>query len=756
MGGEGSQFRPTSNFQDDNGVPNGKQFVRPPTYSKFLFTGSARGSQALEDWEQFRNNVDIVMSQTTVINKWTGRFEWMIQHRALCSHYIVLSGQAFEHPVQVSSQIGPLHRVIMYANGQLSERMNHLNPAMLNITAQQFTTEDQNYSDMIFAQILATAEEDLEYSPMCDNAQSRIYMMLQDMTQKGSPANQLISHIQTGKGSLAWHHLCKEFSCQRPTEKLSLITAFQQEPKQHPGQSVQSYILECQKFYGRLSTIASDPKKRWEMLMASAVMRGVRPNLKGAVERFSEECALISAQKGIMPEFNMNTVQQYLQQAQDAQRFNDAQEAGSSRRMPGLKAFNASEDCGTDDEQPDPPSQANLADINENQLQEMIGTCSPDVADALLAMAGVICYWCGKQGHVVKECTTKCPDCGASPSTLPGTRSEHKPGCSQATFIKNKQDSRGSRAPGKPKQSNSKRKGYDSWKKLQPNSARNFRRAYAKARIVKPGRRDDTQKGICLMAESLGLNEDDDLTDDGEGDDDDLDPEDSAWLTETSAQDHSCVLGNNNHLTWVHPACHAIGGASNPSGSTSNTVKDNLGSVASARADQGNLAVIQLEMTGTGQVSDVFAATESPRASTSTEHTAREPDDNLRDVDGRISGTAPSTPISAKIPIQCPATPEKDPNESARESTDLGAVGSDKEVVTATVQSKGKTKAQPEQKNSGKLYPREIFPLHNLPQPAKIPTNIVDEFQAAVESVWTTTKHTCQSYIIAKLSLRKI
>ena len=411
MGGEGNQFRPTSSFQDDNGVPNGKQFVRPPAYSKFLFTGSARGDQALEDWEQFQNNVDIVMSQTTVINKWTGRFEWMIQHRALCSHYIVLSGQAFEHPVQVFSQIGPLHRVIMYANGHLSERMNHLNPAMLNITAQQFTTEDQNYSDMIFAQILATAEEDLQYSPMCDNAQSRIYTMLQDMTQKGSPANQLINHIQTGKGSLAWHHLCKEFSCQRPTEKLSLITAFQKEPKQHPGQSVQSYILECKKFYGRLATIASDPKKRWEMLMASAVMRGVRPNLKGAVERFSEECALISAQKGIMPEFNMNTVQQYLQQAQDAQRFNDAQEAGSSRRMPGLKAFNANEDCDSDDEQPVPTSQANLADINENQLQEMIGTCSPDVADALLAMAGVICYWCGKQGHVVKECTTKCPDC---------------------------------------------------------------------------------------------------------------------------------------------------------------------------------------------------------------------------------------------------------------------------------------------------------------------------------------------------------
>ena len=224
--------------------------------------------------------------------------------------------------------------------------------------------------------------------------------MLLEMTQKGSPAHQLINHIDAGKGSLAWYYLKQEFSCERATEKMAQITAFQKEPRQQPGQSVQAYGLECKKFYNRLARIAPDPAKRWQMLMSSAVMRGARQSLQPAVQKFAEEAAQIAARRGTMPDFDLNTVLLYLQQAQDANRFSQSQGSMSSSRIgPRLKAFQAvDEDMenSSDIDQIELIQQANLADVDENGLQEMVGLCTPDQdIDALLTLAGVICFWCG-------------------------------------------------------------------------------------------------------------------------------------------------------------------------------------------------------------------------------------------------------------------------------------------------------------------------------------------------------------------------
>ena len=228
------------------------------------------------------------------------------------------------------------------------------------------------------------------------------------------------------------------------------IAAFQKEPKQQPGQSVQAYGLECKKFYNRLAKIVPDPAKRWEMLMSAAVMRGARQSLQPAVQKFAEEAAQIASRKGLMPDFNLNTVLLYLQQAQDANRFSQLQGSMSSSRIgPRLKAFQAvDEDTegSPDIDQTELIQQANLADVDENGLQEMVGLCNHDLdIDAFLTLAGVICYWCGMRGHVVKDCSTKCPDCGALPSKIPGQKSQHKPQCTMKTFAQNRINSRGSK-----------------------------------------------------------------------------------------------------------------------------------------------------------------------------------------------------------------------------------------------------------------------------------------------------------------------
>ena len=64
-------------YQEDVGVPNGKQFTRPPA-TGVKFTGSVRGEQGLAEWESFATAVKIRMSSTTVVNRNTGLYEWML------------------------------------------------------------------------------------------------------------------------------------------------------------------------------------------------------------------------------------------------------------------------------------------------------------------------------------------------------------------------------------------------------------------------------------------------------------------------------------------------------------------------------------------------------------------------------------------------------------------------------------------------------------------------------------------------------
>ena len=92
----------------------------------------------------------------------------------------VISGQGFETPVQVRSKFGPLHRVVLFKDGELCERMNCRNPEQLNITYQKFEDDDLEHSDRVFMQLYTSAKNDFEYSPMCKTAQAQIYAMLFD------------------------------------------------------------------------------------------------------------------------------------------------------------------------------------------------------------------------------------------------------------------------------------------------------------------------------------------------------------------------------------------------------------------------------------------------------------------------------------------------------------------------------------------------------------------------------------------------
>ena len=132
-------------------MPNGKQFTRPPA-NGVKFTGSVRGEQGLAEWESFATAVKIRMSSTTVVNRNTGLYEWMIQHLFISPNMRVISGRGFETPVPVRSKYGPLHRVVLWKNGELCGRMNCRNPEQLNITYQKFEDDDLEYSDEIFIQ----------------------------------------------------------------------------------------------------------------------------------------------------------------------------------------------------------------------------------------------------------------------------------------------------------------------------------------------------------------------------------------------------------------------------------------------------------------------------------------------------------------------------------------------------------------------------------------------------------------------------
>ena len=501
------------------------------------YTGSATGDRALQEWEQFITAVQIRLRSTTVSNTHTGRFEWMWPHSFFGINHIVKSGRAFDTPVQVYSCTGQLHRIALYADGTLCERMNNRDPAVLDLTFQNFSEDDLEYSDKVFQQLFASAEEDFEYKPLCPIAQARIYNLLVNMTRPGSPAHSLIHNLETGNGALALYNLRREFSGERPTEQLSAITAFRSEPKQNPGQSVRSYILGCRKFYNRLIKLIPDANQRWETLISASVMRGVHPQLRTAVEKFTEEASLLAAQRGIVPKFDLSTVERYLQQAQDANRFNQGQENSSSRQY-RPKAFLAHEE--DDPDMPELADEADLAD-DETNLQDLADSCPPAAADALLVLVGAMCYWCGKKGHIVKDCRTKCPDCGAMPDTAPGAKSAHRPNCPQTTFLKNKAESRRARQPASgapPKQPYKKKTGFRNWKTVQPGEASRFGKAWNKARRIKPGSRTREQREICNFGESLGLCEDDELTEND--DESDGDPDDQCGVAET--EDASLVF----------------------------------------------------------------------------------------------------------------------------------------------------------------------------------------------------------------------
>ena len=66
------------------------------------------------------------------------------------------------------------------------------------------------------------------------------------------------------------------------------------------------------------------------------------------------------------------------------------------------------------------------------------------------------------------------------------------------------------------------------------------------------------------------------------------------------------LVTHSNNLTYVHPACHAVGGPSTSIGSSSKTVSGAPKSVAFARTDEGNAAVIEINTTGTGQLDESF------------------------------------------------------------------------------------------------------------------------------------------------------
>ena len=154
------------------------------------------------------------------------------------------------------------------------------------------------------------------------------------------------------------------------------------------------------------------------------------------------------------------------------------------------------------------------------------------------------------------------------------------------TFLKNKAESRKARqtTSGPRSARPSKPNAFRTWQGVQPAEASRFRKAYVKARKIKPHARTKEQQGICNFGESLGLNEDDPFSE--ESDDEngsDYDPEDQSNVAESAIPSVEPPVTHSSNLTYVHPACHAVGGPSTSNGSSSKTVSGTPKSVAFAR-----------------------------------------------------------------------------------------------------------------------------------------------------------------------------
>ena len=113
-----------------------------------------------------------------------------------------------------------------------------------------------------------------------------------------------------------------------------------------------------------------------------------------------------------------------------------------------------------------------------------------------------------------------------------------------------------------PKSKPAQTSGYRSWTNCQPTEAKNFRKAYQKARKIRPGFRTKSQKDICNLAVSLGLTEDMELSGEEEVENEE-DPEDqpvdSGWIAENPVKVNPDTGVHSNNLTYIHPACHACG-----------------------------------------------------------------------------------------------------------------------------------------------------------------------------------------------------
>ena len=118
------------------------------------------------------------------------------------------------------------------------------------------TQDDISKSEREFYEIHTEHPDSFTFSPLCPNIQAKIHTMLLEMTEEGSAAYQLVYSVGPGNGSQAWALLRQEFSQQRPTEQMMVLTQFSKPVRQKPGESVTQYMLNVQKRFGRLEQLA--------------------------------------------------------------------------------------------------------------------------------------------------------------------------------------------------------------------------------------------------------------------------------------------------------------------------------------------------------------------------------------------------------------------------------------------------------------------------------------------------------------------
>ena len=156
--------------------------------------------------------------------------------------------------------------------------------------------------------------------------------MLLEMTEEGSAAYQLVYSVGPGNGSQAWALLRQEFSQQRPTEQMMVLTQFRKPVRQKPGESVTQYMLNVQTRFKRLEQLVPDAKKRWDLLQFAKALQGVQPELAEAAFELTEDAAREAMQNDTTPDLNIRKITQYLQAAADNLKYQDSQTRHPSTR----------------------------------------------------------------------------------------------------------------------------------------------------------------------------------------------------------------------------------------------------------------------------------------------------------------------------------------------------------------------------------------------------------------------------------------